>query len=168
MKKLCLLLALGMLICLPGMVMADWSQGFNESGVGNFNAMEAFMVSGTTNFSPPGFSSLSTGWGAVDPNPNYVYALGPATDNMTFSINFTGSSSDTFAFDFFAWGKGILIGSPIDSGEAIWNGSGWTIGGVLDPTGVAYNRVPVPPSVLLLGSGLFGLGLLGRRKIFKA
>ncbi len=33
---------------------------------------------------------------------------------------------------------------------------------------VTLTAIPLPPTVLLLGSGLFGLGILGRRKIFKA
>ncbi len=86
------------------------------------------------------------------------------------------SAGDEIGFDFTA-------GSPtgdIEAGDisylfyVVTNATNFVPGtiAVIDSStsnlvGYAPSSVPLPPSVLLLGSGLFGVGLLGRRKIFK-
>ena len=77
------------------------------------------------------------------------------------------SSSDrliTCALDFFAWTNGSAEGLPAEAAPAVWNGSGWAITETVFSPGVDIRAVPLPPCVLLLGSGFLGLGLLGWRR----
>ena len=46
----------------------------------------------------------------------------------------------------------------------MWNGSGWAITEMVFSPGVDIRAVPLPPCILLLGSGFLGLGLLGWRR----
>jgi hypothetical protein len=192
MKKLILLLALGMLICLPGMASAevislpgmtsgDWSSPFGENGYyaaaptyysgpsptfQTFDEAMAVMVSGA-GFSSA-LSSLSGGWTSGMISPTEVYASGPApadgggSDVLYYTYNFAGLSTSPLTFDWFIYNNGAVVGGE----SVVYDGNGgYTYG---NPTAAAPAFVPLPPSVLLLGSGLFGLGILGRRKIFKA
>jgi hypothetical protein len=186
--KLLCVLALGLIICLPAMAGAvtsigepqpagSWSQEWQENGVGNFKALEFFVISPSSiDMEAPGFRSFNTsGWTVGDPNPKYTYATnsGEITDTRWVSF-FTGSATVGTTLDLFAWDGGVL-GTLKDYARAIYdpsqpnNSYGWVISAAVhDPTGVDYNRnaVPLPPSVLLLGSGLLGMGLLGwRRKL---
>lgn len=172
---------LALIFCLSGVALAvtsigepqpadSWSQEWNESGVGNFNALEFFMISpASIDLEAPGFRGFTTlGWTVGDPNPKYTFATNTGGITSTnWTSYFTGSATAGTTFDFFAWTNGILNGAPAEYAHAVWNG-GWTItaAGVQNTSGVGYNRspVPIPPTALLLGSGLLGIGLLRFRR----
>ena len=172
--KVLMVLALAAVICLPGMagatvstigggsVTGSWTQGFNESGVGLFDHIEAFITSGPP-FEAPIFSSYSVaGWDCTYPNLNYAAGCGPAVDNLTFNIQFSGDYSTPFSFDFLAYTGGCFgTGVCVEADHAVWDG-GWTITS-FDGCNYDHSAVPLPPSVLLLGTGLLGLVGLGWR-----
>jgi len=167
MKKPLLLVAVSLLVLglIPGFANSShatgWSQAFQENGVGNFDWMEIYWISGSK-FDTPAFSNFSdTTWILSYGNDAYAVATGDPLADLTFNIGFVGASSDPLSFDFLAWnGNGLA-----DAAHADWNGSGWSITGC-DPTG--YNppsaSVPEPATALLLGSGLLSLACAGRKK----
>ncbi|MGD0827990.1 MAG: hypothetical protein ABSA09_07870 [Desulfobaccales bacterium] len=183
MKKLILLLALGMLICLPGMAMADWyatDQGWYDnypaSGPPAYNVDTIdfyittyglnFGGNGVVDYGSPGFS----GWSVITTPYKVVATNGSAPTSATWNYEFTGSPLANYILIWDGYYNGNFVVGEIDT---VINGAfqfGSTGYGYYfyDTPIIPPTPTPVPPSVLLLGSGLFGLGLLGRRKIFKA
>jgi hypothetical protein len=173
--KLILVLTLGVVICLPGVagaitadgtVVADWDQQFNESGVGNFTSMEFFMVSGGSEWTKGAHDFGNGSWSGEIVNPDYAMATGNATTNMNFYLNGTDvGPPNVFSFDFLAWDGDILTGTLKEHVRATYNNGGWSFAASYTDV-QCYDRtdpppaVPLPPSVLLLGTGLLGLGLL--------
>lgn len=147
----------------PGYDIGSWSQAFNESGVGPFNEMEAFMVSGST-FEADGFVNFSSGgWSGALLRPDYIKAVGSALDYLQFDIKFVTAQITPLVFDFLAWNDGELQ----EQVRATWSGGGWSFG-TTPVVSSGYDRsaaVPIPPTVWLLGSGL--LGLVGLRRKFR-
>jgi hypothetical protein len=129
----------------------SWSQGFNESGVGNFDRMQVDWLSGTM-FEPPTFTSLASGWNVVYENGGRnAVALGTAIDNMTFNIHFTGNSADGVSFQFTAFNGTVVK----ESARATYNG-GWNFAASGSPAKLP-SEVPEPGTLLMLGIVL-GLG----------
>jgi hypothetical protein len=93
----------------------------------------------------------------------YLYCLWwPGRDEYTFTIDFSSKSAPVWG-SFFAAGDG-LPDKPIAYNHYLFTGDGFmTAGGnKLDYIAVPDSAVPLPPSLLLLGSGLLGLGALRR------
>jgi len=138
----------------------SWLQGFNESGVGNFDLVAVNMVTAGDSFENQTHSGFNvSGWSLLYQNngglnPTLASASGPGVSSLTWNIKFAGDQSNQFAFDFVAFKSGE--DKIAESAHAVWNG-GWTITtGTWTPTRAEV--VPVPAAVLL---GILGLSVAG-------
>ena len=156
----------------PGTTPDDWTQTFNESGVGTFNSIAAFLETPGVLFTNPGMTGFTNGWASTaNINSQYNLASGADTTNTNFNANFAPLGSVPFVMDLYAF----LDGNIVDAGKASWDGvpsqgiNGWTMTGFTDNQAAykAENTAPTPEptSLLLLGSGLVGLAKLVRKKI---
>ena len=142
----------------------SWNQQFNESGVGNFNFMEAFMISADGDFEADGFVSFSSSeWTGKLVSNDYITALSvTAATSLNFYIKFAGDQSNPLTFDFLAWYDGTFL----EAARASWNGGGWAIVGITYNPANYTRSVPEPTTLLLIGAGLIGLAV-ARRKFKK-
>ena len=142
-------------------VIGSWQQAFNESGVGNFTKVETIFVSGPGGpFESPGFNGLAAGWTISSFSPGLVVAGGPALNSMTWNIQFLGSQSDPFVFDFYAWNGNSIV----DSASATWN-NGWTIGAATVPPVVPEPTTIISGALLLLPFGASTLRILRKKQV---
>jgi hypothetical protein len=137
----------------------SWSQGFNETGVGNFDLVAVRMVSAGDSFEHWTHSGFSNGsWSTYYENPSGLYptlatATGNAVTSLTWSIKFAGAKSNPLVFDFVAFNGETLL----ERTRASWSGSGWSFA----TSPLTFTRaqfVPIPGAVLL---GMLGLSVAG-------
>jgi hypothetical protein len=179
------IIALGSVICLPSMAMAWTLPGtFIENGTdpmgvnhGQFNKIEIFMIDEAT-FNAPFIQAASiagAGWSSSLVKPKYTLVTGPLTSLLgPFTVELPDPSTTQHVLDYFVWNNNTLLYSQ----RVTWNGTGsggdyhgwsypilpsdgstYTYNG----TGGTYDRAPIPPSLLLLGTGLLALIGLWRK-----
>jgi hypothetical protein len=143
----------------------SWSHTFEESGVGQFNFMQARMTSATGDFEPPAFQNPTTaGWNnllSTDP-ANILIAQGPAVTWLQFDFAFTETSATPLTFIFSAFYNDTLL----ESREATWDGSGWVItGDTGEPAEQRQEPIPEPVTMAGLMMGIGGLvGYIRKRR----
>jgi hypothetical protein len=185
--KFTVMLALAAVICLPGVASADYIQNWYENGLygspatqKTWDKAEAFLVSGGT-WTDPGLTiSSGSGWTTTLINPTYALAttktayISNPLEYFIFTTYATNrTATEPFVFDWILWNGTTIVGFD----RLTWTpaaGGGWTFAEsqVLGTSQITAqssqeNRspVPLPPTLLLLSSGLVGLCLLSGRKL---
>jgi hypothetical protein len=145
------------------------SQGFLASNQFNIDSirLDLLHIDGQAEFAPPVFAGFSrAGWTEASGSSfQRAVALGPATQELGFALNFTGTQADPVTFNFLAYDGRYLR----DAARVQYDGSDWSVSqlstwrndsGVLDP-------VPEPsPSIMLaLGTLLLGGGVFLKRRL---
>jgi hypothetical protein len=181
--KFSVVLALAAVIWLPGLASAVYVQPWSENGqYGPTNAQqtwdkaEAFLVSGGT-WTEPGLTIGVTGWTAALIHPTYALATGPTfNSSLQGNFSFTTYATDRTGTDPFVFDWVLSFGTTIVGFDRLtWTpaaGGGWTLTESPLPAADYIKQsaqeirspAPLPPTVLLLGSGLMGLVLLRRKK----
>lgn len=176
---LLVVLALAGVVCLPGMASADYVQNWVENGLygtpatyQTWDTTEAFLLSPGTWIGTGLTINSGAGWTASLINPTYALATGNLFDSSTQgNFYFTTRATDLtgpFSFDWVLSRGGAITegGTIVGVYNLTWTpGGGWT-GLEFDPASPpSENRspVPLPPTAMLLGSGLVGLVLLRRK-----
>jgi hypothetical protein len=179
--NLVVMVALAATICLPGMAQANYVANWVENGLygtpanyQTWDTAEAFLLSPGT-WTGTGLTINSgTGWTATLINPQYALATTttPYISKTQGNFYFTTSATDLtgpFSFDWVLSNGGTIGngGNIVGVYNLTWTPSGGWTGNEYTPAAAPpENRAhaPLPPSLLLLGSALVGLGLLRRRK----
>jgi hypothetical protein len=177
------MLALAAVFCLPGLAHADYVQTWSENGwygtpstQQTWDKAEAFWVSGGT-WIAPGLTIAVTDWSAALINPTYARAAGPTfNSSLQGNFSFTTYATDRTGTDPLVFDWILSYGNTIVGFDRLtWTpaaGGGWTLTESPIPAdeytaqSSQENRshAPLPPTMLLLGSGLLGLVLLRRRQ----
>jgi len=164
---------------------ADWSFRFGDNGYWpatnttyNFTRVDFFITTPNSSvWTPQGVNNFSaSGWSSTVVNPTYATASGPpATGAVFWTLNFTGSPPATFNFDYLVYtGNTVVSAYSMVLNNGTWNsnqntgsGGGWSTIVVPDmqtiPSNYDTTPIPLPGTILLLGTGLLGV-ILFRRK----
>lgn len=139
-------------------------------------SVEQFIINngGTSvSWQSPGADTFSDStWNANVINPYYLLMTGAEStifpDKRTWIEYFSGTpSTQNFYVDSFVYDSSSTL---LEDLRFQWNGSNWALTFItLDPSSSIYDRtpsgVPEPSSLLLLGAGLAGLWVAGRKKV---
>jgi hypothetical protein len=168
--KLLVALALAANISLPGVASADYTytQTWYENGVygtpaqlQTFDMVKAILVIPGATWIDPGLTGLSApGWTATLLTPQIAQASAPTpgslydvskSGNFWFTTTATSPTNTGVTFEWLLYNGATFVGGELIS---------FSSGGVWSASELTH--APLPPTLLLLGSGL--LGLIGMRR----
>ena len=181
-KTLTFVIFLAALLCLPSAASADWGfnfgdNGWNPAGTSHYNFSKIdFLIPDVPEnsgiyWSGNGVSNFSqANWSAQKISPNYILAttMGPAVGIMFWNVLFTGAAPANFKLDYVVYTDdgspafGINMSIPNEIPNFTEN-VGWTGMSETQLQTYSASSVPVPPAILLLGTGLIGLVALRKR-----
>ncbi len=168
--KSLIVLTLGAVICLPGMALAYTINTGTLATSYNPNAVFLFM-DGTATMTIQNF--LPASWTISEETPSEIILTGPniGIGQVFFDLTFTSASLPVSCqWAEVQWASDFQSYTLLGSGTLIYSASGWTYpitdNGV-DPTFTHQSDIvdpaPLPPTLLLLGTGLLGLIGLQRK-----
>jgi hypothetical protein len=172
--KLLVIVALAVVICLPGDASAEYAyvQTWYENGLygtqptlQTWNIVEAVLLDTNFTWTGTGLSGLAAGWTATLLTPQIALAYGPTYDvgqsgNFFFTTSAASSTDSAVSVDWLLWNGTTFVGGQL----LTLTSTGGYPGSELTQSPVPPPAVPIPPSLLLLGSALMGLVLLGKKK----
>jgi hypothetical protein len=190
--KLILVMALGLVICLPAVASAytvsgTWQEAGSENAQVPFTKIEVFVIDANTMTGPALINLNRSSWTSTLINDKYSLAEGPAPGTLNFNLQLPGSGTTPVEIEYLVWNGDVLnstqdmifTGSKYSfptgtrawgyyDGDGIHDFYGNLLPSREDPPQLLSAVVPLPPSALLFGSGLLGLGFLPWRKKIKA
>jgi len=130
----------------------SWAWNFDNPEPLAYTHVEGIMVSGTT-FENPGFTSFTpNAWISSYNTPNHIAADGPATTDLTLTVNFNGDAGPTI------WDLNVYAGSTAKASYRLFYqttggdydaGGGWRFD-ILDEN---FAPAPVPePTTVIAGA----------------
>lgn len=178
--KSLMIMALAANICMPGVASAyltggTWMETGAETGYAPFTKIEVFADASTTLTDVVLYGLSALGWTNTLVNPRYSVAEGPPPGSVLFTWQFPDPGLQYREIEYLVWNGDTLNSQQ----HLIFNQNGWYVppgtgswgyypgDGVQDfyenPLPSSF-PVPLPPTVLLLCTGL--LGLIGLRRKF--
>jgi hypothetical protein len=161
----------------------SWSAKFKQSNIGGgFDRIEAFVVKGNKFKNGTGMENLNNSdWTASFERTDYTHAEGKKVEELTLELHFDGEHDDN---------KDVVHTGPVDvvfltwcdkeikeDYHASWDGDDWCYE---DHTGDHENHdddrdscghptapVPEPGTMMLLGFGMLGMAIYGKRRMNK-
>jgi hypothetical protein len=156
------LVFLALALVAPRDAEAMTSQTWDFADVASFDTLETYVVSGNANLIAPGFSSQ--GWTVTAMQNDYLTATGSPVTWLEGEVYYSSLHPKKAVVQDWLLYAGGLSGQLVGSFRATYNGQVWTRvaipGGTYNP---AAATVPLPATVLLVGSGLISMALLRRR-----
>jgi MYXO-CTERM domain-containing protein len=126
----------------------SWGQQWVENGVGNFDHVQFFMISGATQFdTPTALQGFSASWSQTYNDGNVAVMDGNAVNELYWSHIYTGDQSTPFSYCFEAYSNGVMVDSVVIN----WVPNvGWTFDAKTASHGFV---VPTPGAAALMGLG---------------
>ena len=176
--KVLMVLALGAVICLPSVASAtisllgnyggyeNWPPTISTPYSGNIDRMDVYITEGTATFASP-YLGDPTGYPPLFSTQNFTATYISDTEVMGTTTTVGGVAAVNY--DVFFDGSSTILPLTLDTNYFL-DGlfvchetlSFPSSGGYIDTYDL--NQVPLPPSALLMGSGLLGLVGLGWRR----